>query len=76
MGNISKANLLDKDIRNLVIKSNRYKKAVGNTKELYIFVYPSGMKTFMLKVENSYTKIDEFREGIYSKKRFKATKRA
>ena len=66
MGNISKSNLMDKDIRNLEIKNNRYIKAVGNPKELYIFVYSSGMKTFMLKVENSYTKIDEFREGIYS----------
>ena len=66
MGNISKSNLLDKDIRNLEIKSNRYIKAVGNPKELYIFIYPSGMKTFMLKYNEKYTKIKEFRENIYS----------
>ncbi|MCR4942179.1 MAG: site-specific integrase [Campylobacter sp.] len=66
MGNISKSNLQDKDIRNLGIKSNRYVKAVGNPKELYIFIYPSGMKTFMLKYDEKYMKIKEFREGIYS----------
>lgn len=32
MGNISKANLLDKDIRLLVTKSSRYIKSVGNPK--------------------------------------------
>ena len=66
MGNISKSNLQDKDIRNLEIKSSRYKKVVCNPKELYIFVYPSGMKTFMLKYNDSFTKIKEFRENIYS----------
>lgn len=66
MGNISKSNLQDKDIRNLEIKSSRYKKAVGNPKELYVFIYPSGMKTFMLKYNDAFTKIKEFRENIYS----------
>ena len=36
MANISKANLLDKDIRNLEVLSKQYKKKVGNPKELYI----------------------------------------
>ena len=36
MGNISKVNLLDKDIRLLESKTSRYIKSVGNTKELYL----------------------------------------
>ena len=66
MANLSKANLLDKDIRKLPIQNKRYIKAVGNPKELYIFVYPSGNKTFMLKFNEKYTKINAFRENLYS----------
>lgn len=67
MGNISKANLLDKDIKRLEIKDKNYKKAVGNPKELYICVYSkSKMKTFSLYHNKKYLKIGEFREGIYS----------
>ena len=66
MGNISKANLMDKDIRNLQVKENKYPKACGNPKELYIWVYPSGIKTFSLYYDKKYMKIAEFREGIYS----------
>lgn len=44
-----------------------YKKAVGNPKELYIKIYPSGMKTFFIQYKNmNYFKLKEFREGIYS----------
>lgn len=66
MANIAKQGLQDKDIRNLKPNDKRYKKAVGNPKELYIFVYPSGQKTFNIKINDKYIKLKEFREGIYS----------
>ncbi|EAK2060198.1 DUF4102 domain-containing protein, partial [Campylobacter jejuni] len=66
MANIAKQSLQDKDIRNLKPSDKRYKKAVGNPKELYIFVYPSGQKTFSIKINDKYTKLKEFRENIYS----------
>lgn len=66
MANIAKQSLQDKDIRNLKPSDKRYKKAVGNPKELYIFVYPSGQKTFSIKINDKYTKLKEFREEIYS----------
>lgn len=47
MGNISKANLLDKDIRLLVTKSSRYIKSVGNPKELYILGKSKWHKEFL-----------------------------
>lgn len=40
MSNISKENLLDKDIRLLKTKTGRYIKSVGNPKELYIWINP------------------------------------
>ena len=49
MVNIAKQSLQDKDIRNLEIKSKQYIKAVGNLKELYIFIHPNGIKTFFLR---------------------------
>ncbi|MCI7103098.1 MAG: Arm DNA-binding domain-containing protein [Campylobacter sp.] len=70
MGNISKANLLDKDIKLLAPKTNRYLVAVGNPKELYIWVNPNGIKSFCVRVDENgkkkHIKIKEFREGIYS----------
>ncbi len=66
MANISKANLQDKDIRNLTILPKQYIRSVGNPKELYIWVNPSGIKTFSLRYERKYIKIKEFCEGIYS----------
>lgn len=70
MGNISKANLLDKDIKLLAPKANRYLVAVGNPKELYIWVNPNGIKSFCVRVDENgkkkHIKIKEFREGIYS----------
>lgn len=66
MAKIATQILFDKDIRNLQIKPKRYKKVVGNPKELYIIVYPSGIKTFSLKFNDKFMKINEFREGIYS----------
>lgn len=66
MANIAKQTLQDKDIRNLETKSKQYIKAVGSPKELYIWVNPSGMKTFSLRHGGKYIKIKEFRENIYS----------
>lgn len=67
MSRISRANLFDKDIRALTPLDKVYKKAVGNPKELYIKIYPSGMKTFFIQYKNmNYFKLKEFREGIYS----------
>jgi integrase len=66
MSRASNANLQDKDIRKLQILDKRYSKAVGNPKELYIFVYPSGIKTFYIKHKKTSIKLHNFREGIYS----------
>ena len=66
MSRASNANLQDKDIRKLQILDKRYSKAVGNPKELYIFVYPSGIKTFYIKYKKTSIKLHNFREGIYS----------
>ena len=67
MANISKAYLLDKDIRLLEFIGKDYKKVVGSPKELYVCVYEKAkMKTFSLYYNKHYIKIKEFREGIYS----------
>lgn len=67
MSRISRVNLFDKDIRALAPMDKVYKKAVDNPKELYIKIYPSGMKTFFIQYKNmNYFKLKEFREGIYS----------
>lgn len=67
MANISKAHLSDKDIRNLKAKDKRYKVAVGSPKELYLFVHPSGTKTFFLRLSgDKVSSLKEFRPGIYS----------
>ena len=67
MANISKANLLDKDIRQLAFIGKDYIKVVGNPKELVICVYEkSKIKTFSLYYNKKYIKIKEFRESIYS----------
>lgn len=68
MAMVAKNLLYDKDIRALIPKNKRYKKAVGNPKELYIYVSPNGIKTFTLhykyKGYDKPIKIKEFREGI------------
>lgn len=70
MANISKANLLNKDIRSLEILSKQYKKKVGNPKELYIWINPSEIKSFCIRIDDNgktkHIKLKEFREGIYS----------
>lgn len=70
MGNISKANLLDKDIRLLEPKVNRYLVAVGNPKELCLWINPNGIKSFCIRIDENgkkkHIKLKEFRRGIYS----------
>ena len=67
MANISKAHLSDKEIKNLKAKDKRYKVAVGSPKELYLFVHPSGTKTFFLRLAgDKIVSLKEFRPGIYS----------
>ena len=66
MGKVAKVFLQDKDLRNLTPKEKMYLRAVGSPKELYVKVYPSGIKTFVLKVNAKYLKIKEFRAGLYS----------
>ena len=67
MANISKAHLSDKEIKNLKAKDKRYKVAVGSPKELYLFVHPSGTKTFFLRLAgDKIVRLKEFRPGIYS----------
>ena len=67
MANISKANLQDKDIRSLATPKARKKIAVGNPKELYLWLHPTGKKIFFIKLPNEKTcSLGEFREGIYS----------
>ncbi|EPH08080.1 hypothetical protein HMPREF9309_01335 [Campylobacter ureolyticus ACS-301-V-Sch3b] len=66
MANVTKTYLTDKNIRELKPKLRQYKKVVGSPKELYIWVNPSGIKTFFLRLKNDKTKkINEFRDGIY-----------
>ena len=71
MANVANTYLSDKDIRNLPLKEKKYRKVVGNPKELYIVVNPKGLKKFALRLIDSGNKevlygLKEFREGIYS----------
>ncbi|CUU92182.1 hypothetical protein [Campylobacter hyointestinalis] len=65
MANISRVNLQDKDIRELEIREKQYRKAVGNPKELYIWVNPSGVKTFFILHKGKTQKLKEFIQGEY-----------
>ena len=70
MANISKAHLFDKDIRNLKAKDKRYKVAVGSPKELYLFVHPSGTKTFFLRLSgDKVSSLKEFPPGYLFRSR-------
>lgn len=68
MGRVSNANLTIKNIKELRIENKAYMKCVGNPKELYLRIYPSGMKTFCIRYKNKMIRLNEFREGIYSLK--------
>ena len=52
MSRASKKILCDKDIQVLEPKDKRYRVVVGNPSELILFVYPSGLKSFALRVRN------------------------
>ena len=70
MANVANTYLSDKDIRNLPLKAKKYRKVVGNPKELCIFVNPKGTKKFALRLNVDGREVlyglKEFREGIYS----------
>ncbi|TLD89049.1 site-specific integrase [Helicobacter sp. MIT 03-1614] len=70
MSRIAKTILFDKDIRELKPKEKKYRVVVGNPSELILFVYPSGTKTFALRLRNGNKEknipLKRFRQGIYS----------
>ena len=70
MSRIAKTILFDKDIRALQPKEKKYRVVVGNPSELILFVYPSGTKTFALRLRNGNKEknipLNRFRQGIYS----------
>ena len=47
MGRVARKLLIDKDIRALEPREVTYRVVVGNPSELYLFVYPSGNKSFL-----------------------------
>lgn len=69
MGRIATTILQDKDIRALQPDKIMRRYAVGNPQELYIRVYPSGTKTFILHFsDRNPITLKRFRKGIYSVK--------
>lgn len=70
MSRIARKILFDKDIRELKPKKKAYRVIVGNPTELIVFVYPSGVKSFALRVRNGdrekHIPLKRFRQGIYS----------
>ncbi|MBQ9292691.1 MAG: tyrosine-type recombinase/integrase [Campylobacter sp.] len=60
-----KANLSDKDIRAFQPQEKQYRKAVGHPSQLYIWVNPSGIKTFFVLYKGKSRKLQQFRQGIY-----------
>lgn len=70
MSRVARKILFDKDIRALKPKEKRYRVVVGNPSELIVFVYPSGIKSFALRVRNGKREknipLKRFRQGIYS----------
>ncbi|OBV30134.1 hypothetical protein BKN38_05305 [Helicobacter sp. CLO-3] len=70
MSRIAKQILFDKDIRALEPKKQKYRVVVGNPSELILWVYPSGVKSFALRIRNNDREknilLKQFRQGIYS----------
>lgn len=70
MSRIARKILFDKDIRGLEPKNKRYRVVVGNPSELILFVNPSGVKGFALRICNNgrekHIPLNRFRQGIYS----------
>lgn len=65
MANIAKKILYDKDIRELEPRKRQYRNVVGNPKELYIWINPSGVKTFFILHGGKTRKLTEFEQGKY-----------
>jgi len=72
MANKPNKYLTDKQIRELPVGEKRYKVVVGEPKELYVRVNPSGKKVFFVKYKLAGREIvrvlQEFRPGIYEAK--------
>lgn len=66
MGRVARKLLIDKDIRELQPKSVTYRVVVGNPSELYLFVYPSGNKSFFIRKHYKFYKVGRFRQAIYN----------
>lgn len=70
MSRIATKILFDKDIRELEPKNKRYRVVVGNPSEPILFVNPSGIKCFALRICNNgrekHIPSKHFRQGIYS----------
>ena len=62
--------LFDKDIRALEPREKAYRVVVGNPSELILFVNPSGIKSFALRIcgngRERHIPLKRFRQGIYS----------
>ncbi len=69
MSRIATKILFDKDTRGLEPKNKRYRVVVGNPSELILFVNPSGVKSFALRICNNgrekHIPLNRFRQGIY-----------
>lgn len=50
MSRVARKILFDKDIRELEPREKAYRVVVGNPSELILFVYPSGIKSFALRM--------------------------
>ena len=66
MGRVARKLLIDKDIRALEPREVTYRVVVGNPSELYLFVYPSGNKSFFIRKNDKFHKVGRFRQAIYN----------
>ena len=70
MSRVARKILFDKDIRELKPREKAYRVVVGNPSELILFVNPSGVKSFALRICNNgrekHIPLNRFRQGIYS----------
>lgn len=70
MSRMARKILFDKDIRTLESKSKKYRVVVGNPSELILWVYPSGIRSFALRIRSGDREknipLKKFRQGIYS----------
>lgn len=66
MGRVARKLLIDKDIRALEAKEVTYRVVCGNPSELYLFIYPSGNKSFFIRKNDKFYKVGKFRPAIYN----------